>query len=265
MRGERPFRLLVDTAHGETVIEADAVLDASGVYGQPAALGSSRIPVPGERALEAHLIRHLGSLEQTLPRLAGRDVLLVGHGHSAASALSLLAATEPPPRVTWAVRTANRRPCVEIADDPLPERQRVTAAANHLAAEPPPFLEVQRRAGVESLRLESGRIAVSLSGGRGGLFDGFVGLTGYRPDLTFLSELALEVSPVSEGSAGLARALSNVTDCLSVPSVSARDLETGEPGFHFVGAKSYGRLPTFLLRTGLAQLEAVLEGLDRRA
>jgi len=91
-----------------------------------------------------------------------------------------------------------------------------------------------------------------------------VGLTGYRPDLSFLSELALEISPASEGALRLHRAISSVTDCLTVPQVSPRDLATGEPGFHFVGAKAYGRLPTFLLKTGLAQLDAVLDGLEAR-
>jgi thioredoxin reductase len=263
LRGERPFRLLVETAAGEDVIEADVVLDASGVYGQPAALGAGGIPAPGERLLNGELMRHLDTLERALPRLAGRDVLLVGHGHSAANAIGLLAATEPKPRITWAVRSPNRRPCVEVAGDPLPERQRVTAAANDLAAEPPSFLKVERRAGVESLRREGGRLAVELGGGRGGVFDAVVGLTGYRPDLSFLGELALEVSPASEGTACLARALASVTDCLSVPAVSAHDLESGERRFYLVGAKSYGRLPTFLLRTGLQQLETILEGLAR--
>jgi thioredoxin reductase len=264
MRAERPFRLLVETAGGEQVVEADAVLDASGVYDQPAALGAGGIPAPGERTLNGELIRHLGTLDAARPRLAGRDVLLVGHGHSAANALAVLAATEPRPRITWAVRSPNRRPCVEVADDPLAERQRVTAAANDMAAEPPPFLKMERRAGVESLRREAGRLAVGLGGGRGGTFDAVIGLTGYRPDLSFLGELALEVSPASEGTARLARALASVTDCLSVPAVSARDLESGEPGFYLVGAKSYGRLPTFLLRTGLQQLETILDGLTSR-
>jgi hypothetical protein len=265
MRGERPFRLLVEGAGAEQVLEADAVLDASGVFGQPAALGAGGIPAPGERMLNGQLIRHLGTLESALPSLAGRDVLLVGHGHSAANALALLAGTEPRPRVTWAVRCANRRPCVEVAGDPLAERQRVTAAANDLAEAPPSFLKVERRAAVESLQAEQGRVAAGLGGGRGGVFDAVIGLTGYRPDLSFLGELALEVSPTSEGSGRLARALGNVTDCLSVPSLAARDLESGEPRFYMVGAKSYGRLPSFLLRTGLHQLETILDRLAARA
>jgi hypothetical protein len=52
-----------------------------------------------------------------------------------------------------------------------------------------------------------------------------------------------------------------VTDCLSTPRVRAADLDSGEPGFHLVGAKSYGRLPTFLLRNGIEQLETILDRL----
>jgi hypothetical protein len=219
------------------------------------------IPARGERALDGALIQSLGALHAALGGLAGREVLLVGHGHSAAGALGAMAALPDPPRVVWATRSPNRRPCVEIASDPLPERARVAARANDLACDPPAFLTVVRRAGVESFAPSGGRVAATLAGGRGGVFDAVLGFTGYRPDLSFLSELALEVSAATEGAAGVARALAGVTDCLAVPRVRPADLESGEPGFHLIGAKSYGRLPTFLLRNGLDQLETILDRL----
>ena len=264
LRAERAFRLLVETPEGEEVVEAEAVLDASGAYDVPAAVGIGGVPARGERAAASRLVRHLGPLEEALPGLAGRAVLLVGHGHSAANALGLLARVSPAPRVTWAVRAPNRRPCVEVPNDPLPERRAVVARANDLAADPPEWLRVERRAGVDAVEAANGHLGVALSGGHRGAYHAVVGLTGYRPDLSFLSELALEISPASEGALRLHRAISSVTDCLTVPQVSPRDLATGEPGFHFVGAKAYGRLPTFLLKTGLAQLDAVLDGLEAR-
>jgi hypothetical protein len=153
---------------------------------------------------------------------------------------------------------------VEVANDPLAERQRVAARANDLAADPPPFLGVHRRTVVDAVHECEGRLRVVLSGGREGLFNAVLGFTGYRPDLTFLSELGLEVSPVSEGTARLERALAQVTDCLTPPRVAPQDLRSGEPGFHLVGSKSYGRLPTFLLRTGIDHLETMLDGLAAR-
>jgi hypothetical protein len=150
-----------------------------------------------------------------------------------------------------------------VPSDPLPERQHVVAGANRLAARPPAWLTVERRASVESVsHVGNARLCVSLGRSRSVVVDDIVSLTGYRPDLSFLSELPIEISPSTEGAVRLTRALSNVTDCLSVPSILPSDLDSGEPGFHFAGAKSYGRSRTFLLKTGYSQLETILNRLS---
>jgi thioredoxin reductase len=255
LRAERPFRLLVGGPWGERWVEADVVVDASGTYGQPVRIGAGGLLAPGERAVP--LLQDLGSLHTEKPRLEGKRVLLVGHGHSAAHGALLLAGAGS--LVTWLVRSPNRHPVVDVANDPLPERHRVVAAANALAANPPPGWSVHRRAQVEWLRPEEGAVRVGFSRSAEVVVDVVVGLTGYRPDLSLLSELAVEISPATEGAAGIARALANVTDCLSVPLVTARDLSSGEPGFYLAGAKSYGRARTFLLRTGYLQLATLLD------
>jgi hypothetical protein len=113
---------------------------------------------------------------------------------------------------------------------------------------------------VESIEGTGGRLRVALGPARG-TFDAILGLTGYRPDLSFLSELALDIAPSSEGAAALARVVGGAADCLSAPAVTDRDLVSGEPGFHLLGAKSYGRLPTFLLQTGITHARAVVAAL----
>jgi hypothetical protein len=259
VRGERLFRLLVErTDRTEEAIEADVVLDASGVYDTAQNIGTGGAPALGERFVFKNLIRHLGVLSHRLPELGDRRVLLVGHGHSAANALDFFAQKKDV-AVVWAVRSPNARPVVEVACDPLPQRKLIVEQANAFAESPPSWLSIERRAHVESIVDRTSGIEVKLAGGRGGTFDAVVALTGYRPDLSFLSELQLEVSPVSEGSAGLHRALANVTDCLNTPKLAAKDLGSGEPGFHLIGIKSYGRMPAFLLQTGFSQLETILE------
>ncbi|MGH3448837.1 MAG: hypothetical protein ACRDP4_14550, partial [Nocardioidaceae bacterium] len=47
-------------------------------------------------------------------------------------------------------------------------------------------------------------------------------------------------------------------DCLAQPAVGADVLRNPESGFYILGAKSYGRLPTFLLRVGYEQVEQTL-------
>jgi len=264
LRAERPLVLLVREEDAEQFLEFDAVLDATGVADRPCGTGPGGLPARGEQALCTRILRGLGAVENRLPVLAGRRVLLVGSGHSAANALLWLqdlARAAPGTDVTWAVRSANRRPVLEIADDPLPERRRVAASANALAESPPAWLRVERRATVTAVANRGDGLEVSLSGGRKREYDEIAALTGNRPDWRLASELPIEISPSTEGTARLARALTGVTDCLAVPAIEPADLQSGEPGFFAIGSKSYGRSRNFLLQSGLRQAEAVLSTL----
>jgi thioredoxin reductase len=261
LRAERPFRVLCDN---DETFDADVVLDASGGFAVPRPIGVGGLPARGESRLTRRPIRTLGELTTRTAELRDKRVLLIGDGHSAANAigfLSDLANEAPTTRVTWAMRAANRRPCEEVPNDPLPERRNVVDRANDLAADPPPFLNIERRAMIETVAENNGHVVVTLTGGRKVEVDAIAAFTGYRPDGRFLSELTVETSPVTEGGARLYRAISNITDCLSVPHVRPDDLQSGEPGFFFVGSRSYGRSNGFLLRTGLMQLETILDTL----
>lgn len=254
LRAERPFRIVCDN---DEVFDAEVVLDASGGFTVPRAIGLGGLPAIGETRLSSKPIRTLGELAAA--DLAGKRVLVVGHGHSAANAIAFLQKRDV--QVVWAVRSANRRPCEEVPNDPLPERASVVARANALAETPPASLRVERRAMIEGVAQNNGHVDVAFSGGRVVAADVIAAFTGYRPDGRFLSELAVEISPVTEGGARLHRAIANVTDCLSVPAVKPEDLRTGEERFFFVGSRSYGRSRTFLLQTGFAQLEVMLDAL----
>lgn len=241
LRGEKPFR--IGTSSGE-LIESDVVFDAT---------GNTAAPLPFcARPTAVNAIRTLGELDARREEVSGKRVLVAGHGHSAANALLVL--RDAGAEITWAVRTANRNPCEEIANDPLPERQRVAAKANALAQ----TIRVERRASIESID----GATVQLTGGRSVEADVIVAMTGYRPANDFTSELALETSPVSEGGARLYRAISKITDCLCVPKLAKEDFSSGEPNYFFIGARAYGRSRTFLLQTGFAQVETILESLD---
>lgn len=254
IRAERAFRVLVDGPDGEETFEAESVLDASGVYGQPCSFGAGGLPARGERSLGPAVVRHLEGVDPE--RLRGKRVLLVGHGHSAANALLALAGADV--SVVWIVRTASRYPCVEVPNDSLPERARIASGANVLAAEPPPWLSVHRRTLVDSVERRDGKIHATLTTGRTAVVDEVLGFTGYRPDLSILSELAIEVSPVTEGTARLSAALAKITDGLALPALPVEALESGEPGFALAGNKSWGRSPGFLLRTGLEHVNTLL-------
>lgn len=277
LRQEKPFRLLVEesptvggaapagaTANGEYLLEADLVFDATGVYGLANGFGSGGLPALGERASGSRIFRRLGDLEAWLDSFRSGRILLVGHGHSAAHALLAMreaAVRHPGITVTWAFRSRNLRPFRETPDDPLPGRAAIVSAANALAASPPAFLDLRRGASVALLEPSGRRLRAGFVGGVTSAVevDAVAAFTGYRPDLSILSELALDLSPAAQGTRRLHAVLNGASDCLSVPMPIPADLETGEAGFYLLGSKSYGRSGAFLLRDGIRHMEMILQ------
>jgi hypothetical protein len=89
--------------------------------------------------------------------------------------------------------------------------------------------------------------------------DTLVVLTGFRPDLSFLSELRLDLDPTLEAPRRIAADIDpNIHSCGSVQATGVRDLaHEQEPNLYLVGMKSYGRAPTFLAMTGYEQVRSV--------
>jgi hypothetical protein len=88
--------------------------------------------------------------------------------------------------------------------------------------------------------------------------DELVVATGLRPDLSFLSELRLDLDPALDCPRALAPLIDpNEHSCGTVRPHGAVELAQPEPGLFLVGMKSYGRAPTFLLATGHEQVRSV--------
>ena len=92
--------------------------------------------------------------------------------------------------------------------------------------------------------------------------DEVVVLTGFRPDLTWLSEVRLDLDPVLQAPRALAPLIDpNVHSCGTVYPHGAAELAQPEPNVYLVGMKSYGRAPTFLAMTGYEQVRSVAAAL----
>lgn len=275
VRGQRPFRLLVRDRDGKERVEhADVVLDCTGTYHNPNALGAGGIRAPGERRAEEWIIRHIpdfgagtpkaGAPEADDPGWAGRRILLVGGGHSAqttARDLRDLVEASPDTSVTWVVRIL--RPTFgAVADDPLPARAALVDSARELTSDASPF-DVRLGRSVESLEASGGGIIVTL-GAPGGetetvMVDRIVSLTGSVGDARLYRQLQIHECYATSGPMKLAAALlgSAAGDCLTQESHGAETLKNPEPDFYILGSKSYGRTNTFLLRVGWDQVEEV--------
>jgi hypothetical protein len=84
-------------------------------------------------------------------------------------------------------------------------------------------------------------------------------LTGFRPDLSFLSEMRLELDTTLQAPVRLAVEIDpNLHSCGDVAATGAKDLAHPERDLYLVGMKSYGRAPTFLAMTGYEQVRSVV-------
>ncbi|MCB9675434.1 MAG: NAD(P)-binding domain-containing protein [Alphaproteobacteria bacterium] len=245
-----PFSLLVDTPDGEQELVADAVVDASGVFGDPAPLGAGGAPVPGERGNPAVVY---GPVDCS--GLAGKRVLLVGAGASATTVLRDLLALEPAPEVHWITPDAQVPGFASPPDDPLPQRRELVHVANRA-------LEVVHHLpGAAITRLDGGR--VTLDDGGSLQVDTIVACTGFRPDHRLSRELQVHLCWGSEGTMKLAAALLSAkgdgpADCLAGGAEGPDLLKSPEPRFFVLGNKSYGRRSDFLLGVGYRQVDEVL-------
>jgi hypothetical protein len=269
-RARGGFRLLLRSPHGERLARADVVLDTTGTYGHHNWLGRGGMPAVGERAAARHIEYGLPDvLVADRPRYAGRHVLLVGAGYSAATtavALAHLAEEVPGTRLTWLTRRVQAdgaAPIELIPHDRLPERDRLGRAANALAAGGHPA--VTHRAGLwvrgVRWRAEQDRFDVRLTGASRETIavDRIVANVGYRPDRAIYEELQIHECYATEGPMKLAAALlgNPSADCLDQKSCGPQTLLNPEPNYYILGAKSYGRNSRFLISVGLEQVREV--------
>lgn len=264
-RAGQPFTVhLVDAAGRESRVEARAVIDASGTWRLPNPLGADGLPAIGERAAAAAITRDVPN-RAAPERHAGRHTVVVGSGDSAFNAIHELvqiADAYPGTEITWAIRRVVAESTFGGgAADELPERgalgQRAKAAVDAGA--------VQLVTGFRTaeLRRENDRVVLVGEDGRAlPPADVVVSLTGFRPDLSFLSELRLDLDPTLQAPRSLAEEIDpNIHSCGSVRATGAADLAQPEPDFYLVGMKSYGRAPTFLAMTGYEQVRSVVAAL----
>jgi hypothetical protein len=262
-REQQPFEVRFEGADGKQGrLLAQAVIVASGTWGNPGPAGASGLPAPGEREA-AGRIRYCmpDVLGVERVRYAGRRVLVVGSGHSAIGTvidLADLAAEVPGTIVLWAARSADQTRAYGGGDaDQLPERgalgQRLrglveTGAVQLLA----PFAVDEVAQGADgSLVVRNGR-------GREVEADQMVVATGLRPELGILREIRLDLDPALECPRALASLIDpNLHSCGTVRPHGAEELQQPDAGLFLAGMASYGRAPTFLLATGYEQVRSI--------
>jgi thioredoxin reductase len=261
-RAEAPFTVHVTGPDGdEERLLAKAVIDASGTWRQPAPAGADGLPALGELAA-ADVIRYQIPDFAIPEGLAGRHTVVVGAGHSAATAvieLARIARAHPGTTVTWVLRRGVTAGTFGGGDaDELPERGALGTRARQAVEDGAVALVTGFRTGRIGRDAAGRAVLVAEDGRELAPADSVVVLTGFRPDLSFLSEMRLDLDPVLHAPRAIAPGIDpNVHSCGTATPTLARDLAHPEPGLYLVGMKSYGRAPTFLAMTGYEQVRSV--------
>ncbi|MGL6075968.1 MAG: monooxygenase [Fimbriiglobus sp.] len=224
-----PFRILVRDSKGVERFEfADVIFDCTGVLGRPNWLGDGAIPAAGEIAARPQLSYWVEDvLGARRAVYAGKTTVVIGAGYSAATMvcdLVTLAEADQSTWIVWLTHGPKTSPLPRLANDPLKERDRLAAKANHIAARCDGNLEYHAQAVVEeclSLGQDKGfKLTVKIAG-KPMVYEPerVIATVGYRPDTSLTAEL--------------------------------RD---PEPNYFLLGSKALGRDSRFLIQDAQDQL-----------
>lgn len=258
-RANHPFQLVIETAVGVKTMRASAVIDATGTWSNPSPAMSNGLWLKAERQL-AHVFDYtIPNVEQQRALYENKRVAVVGGGHSAINSLLQLAALKeqaPQTHITWILR----KPRVEDAfgggsNDELAARGELGARIAQLVSNgtitvKTPFRIQRIRKAGDGVQLvgESDDITV----------DRVIVNAGSRPNFDYHRELRYEADAITEAVPALAPLIDpNEHSCGTVEAHGEQQLRQREQSFYIVGAKSYGRAPTFLMATGYEQVRSV--------
>ncbi|MFC4495644.1 NAD(P)-binding domain-containing protein [Streptomyces ovatisporus] len=268
------FTVRLAAADGrEERLTARAVIDASGTWTTPAPLGGDGLPALGEGAAGDRITYRVPDLTNPAvrDRYAGKRIAVVGSGASAFTALSglaNLATTAPGTHTSWILRRGIGDSTFGGGEaDQLPARGALGARAKAAVEEG----RVDAVTGFRTTAVETvdGQLVlVGEDGRRLDPVDHVVVLTGFRPDLSHLSEVRLGLDERLQAPVGLAPLIDpNIHSCGTVYPHGAQELAHPEKDLYLAGMKSYGRAPTFLAMTGYEQVRSIAAALagDREA
>jgi hypothetical protein len=235
-RAKQPFRLLIrDSNKRDVNEEAEIIMDCTGTYGQHRWVGDGGIPAAGELNAEQHITYSLDDiLGERRAHFAGKTIMVVGGGYSAATTVCNLATVAEQQIDTWVIwlaRCAGTQPLPRIPNDPLRERDRLAVRANTLATRGDGNVEFHNQSFVEAVECPDPNKGLKITARCGGKtrtweVDRLIANVGYSPDITLYRELRVhEPEP--------------------------------EPNYFILGAKSYGRNSNFFLGNGFDQIRKI--------
>jgi thioredoxin reductase len=274
-RDDLPFVLHAQKNGERFLVEAKAIIDASGTWTSPNPVISEGVWTTEEQNLSKQVFYGIPNvLGKHKNRYSGKKVLVVGSGHSAINTLLELGELKErvqETEIVWVLRKSRledvyggREQDQLVARGELGTRIQKLVESGKVKVMTPFHIQELKKDGekiqvVGSLNSELAQIDA---------IDEIISNTGSRPDFSFLRELRVIADPGLESVPQLAPLIDpNVHSCGTVRPHGENELRQPEKDFYIVGSKSYGRAPTFLMATGYEQVRSVVAALvgDREA
>lgn len=251
-RENKPFILHVNTCCGTKQMKASAVIDATGTWDNPNPALSNGVWLTSEKKLTDRIDYHIPDVDENHILYANKRIAVVGGGHSAIhSLLNLVTVKEKYPEtvITWILRKSR----VEDAygggsNDELAARGELGLRIAGYVQKG--IVQVETSFYTQAVYEQDG---IVLKGENKVLesFDRLIVNTGSRPTFDMHRELRYQADAIAEAVPALAPLIDpSEHSCGSVPPHGEKELRQPEQNFYIVGAKSYGRAPTFLMATG---------------
>lgn len=261
-----PFIIHTESNGTYKTFEARAVIDATGTWGNPNPATSSGVWLNEEKSLHEQVYYGIPNiLGQEKERYANKRVAVVGGGHSAINTLLdlvKLKETYNKTEIIWIMRRQR------VEDAYGGEEKDALAARGELGSRIHSLVDEQKINVVTPFRIQEVRKAqegIMIKGNKNNeesLLNGIEEVivnTGSRPDLTILSEVRIAIDSATESVETLAPLIDpNIHSCGTVRPHGEKELRQPEKDLYIVGAKSYGRAPTFLMATGYEQVRSVV-------
>ncbi|MGE7941785.1 NAD(P)-binding domain-containing protein [Lysinibacillus xylanilyticus] len=262
-RVNQSFNVYVEKGDDINIIEAKAVIDATGTWGNPNPANSTGVWLQTEKALADHIEYGIPDINTNTKRYANKKIAVIGGGHSAINTLLALAELQkehPSTKLVWIMRKRS----VEEAyggeeKDALAARGALGIRIHELVDTGK--VEVVTPFYISLIKKEENINIIGTLNEEQKVLTGFDELivnAGNRPDLTMNSELRLSIDTATESVQALAPLIDpNEHSCGTVRAHGEEVLRQPEKDFYIVGAKSYGRAPTFLMATGYEQVRSI--------
>jgi diguanylate cyclase (GGDEF)-like protein/PAS domain S-box-containing protein len=261
-RKKQPFRLLCQRDGKKEFIYAYNVIDASGVYNTPLALGAGRVQAIGEEHNKSSILYQAIDKENA-QRFEAKTTLILGQICCTAKSLNELQKYldyNPKTKLIYVDETGLKPYISQLKNDIFTRRVESIRLANELLDSSSPQVRIIEKSGVFKIEKKEQGFEVYLISQKDhtieSLFvDTIVSNCGFQPDNSLYSELQVHECYASASPMNLASAmLEDTLDYRLTPSALGYETLTNpEPNFYILGSKSYGRNQGFSLHIGIGQ------------